>query len=100
MFWNDLLLDVAERRLVHGVNVSNRAQEYNVRSLEAWRICCAFQSLVKKIMSFNHLDNFSGKYLNSSSCSISPRKFLTSVLNFQILHLEVKTKSSDNLAPG
>lgn len=51
MLWNDLLVDIAELRLVHGINGSNEAQEYNVRSLETWRtvrICCAFQSLVKK----------------------------------------------------
>lgn len=54
----------------------------------------------KKIMPFNRLDNFSEKYLNSSSCMLSPRKFLTPILNFQILYLEVKAKSSDNLAPG
>lgn len=34
MFWNDLLVDVAEYRFVHGVNASNAAQEHNVRSLE------------------------------------------------------------------
>lgn len=55
MLWNDLLVDVAEVRLVHGVKAANRAQEYNVRSLETWRICCAFQSLVKKNNVFQSL---------------------------------------------
>lgn len=67
MFWNNLLVDVAKYRFVHGVNGSKAAQQHNVRSLEIWRtvrICCAFQSVIKT-MSFNHLDNFSGKYLNS-----------------------------------